>query len=143
MIVDDSAPLSPGTREAPPPLAVDDSITLADIPQIMEQEQAREQHRSLPSLGDKPLIAELTPLELAIIKHCAVLALSKSHLKELFDLDEMLELVELKKSGFWNNFKLFKNGDKSRNVKKKGEILRTGEELTAVDALTRCIRSAT
>ncbi|KZS94563.1 RhoGAP-domain-containing protein [Sistotremastrum niveocremeum HHB9708] len=120
MIVDDSAPLSPGTREAPPPLAVDDSITLADIPQIMEQEQAREQHRSLPSLGDKPLIAELTPLELAIIKHCAVLALSKSHLKELFDLDEMLELVELKKSGFWNNFKLFKNGDKSRNVKKKG-----------------------
>ncbi|KAF8909401.1 hypothetical protein CPB84DRAFT_1516605 [Gymnopilus junonius] len=116
MIVDDSAPNSPAGPEEPVIPKRDDALTLADIPQLMEVAQAREQHRSLPRESATPYIAELSALELAIVKHCAVLALTRSPLKDQFDLDEILEMVETKKSGFWN--KLFK-GDK-KNVKKKG-----------------------
>jgi hypothetical protein len=92
-------------------------LGLGDIPQLLESEQAREQHRSLPRLGDKPAIAELNPLELLIVKHFAVLALLRSPLKDQFDLDEILELIEMKKSTFWN--RIFKGNDK-KNIKKKG-----------------------
>jgi hypothetical protein len=85
----------------------------------MEVAQAREQHRSLPREGATPFIAELSALELAIVKHSAVLALMRSPLKDHVELDEILEMIESKKSGFWN--KLFK-GDK-KNVKKKGGFL--------------------
>jgi hypothetical protein len=85
----------------------------------MEAAQAREQHRSLPRESSIPYISELSPLELAIVRHCAVLALVKSPLKDSFDLDEILEMVEAKKSTFWN--KLFNPGEKGlKNVKKKG-----------------------
>ncbi|KAF9462867.1 hypothetical protein BDZ94DRAFT_1309201 [Collybia nuda] len=114
MIVDESAPNSPA-RDEPPLTSLDDGITLADIPQIMEAAQAREQQRSLPRENSIPYIAELTALELAIVKHCAVLALTRSPLKDQFDLDELLELVEPKKSGFWKS--LFGGG---KGVKKKG-----------------------
>ena len=117
-IVDESAPNSPaGGFEEAPPQVVDDGITLADIPQLMEVAQAREQRRSLPRQTTIPHIAELSALELTIVRHCALLALQRSPLKEQIDLDELLELVETKKAGFWN--KLFKAGDK-KNVKKKG-----------------------
>lgn len=96
----------------------DEGLTLADIPQLLESEQAREQHRSLPRQTGKPLLAELTPLELVIIKNFAVLALQRSALKDDFDLEEIVELIEVKKSTFWN--RLFKGNDK-KNVKKKGE----------------------
>ncbi|KAI0072681.1 RhoGAP-domain-containing protein [Panus rudis PR-1116 ss-1] len=119
MIVDDSAPTSPaGGVDEPKLPGVDDGITLADLPQIVEAAQAREQHRSLPRQSSTPYIAELSPLELAIVKHYAVLALQRSPLKDQFDLDELLELVEMKKSSFWN--KLFKAGNDKKNVKKKG-----------------------
>ncbi|KAK0218102.1 LIM domain-containing protein [Armillaria fumosa] len=134
MIVDESAPNSPaqgdeaGNMQDHIPTR-DDGITLADIPQLMEAAQAREQQRSLPRQSSIPYIAELSALELAIVKHSAVLALIRSPLKDHIDLDELLEMVEMKKSGFWN--KLFK-GDK-KNVKKKGvfgvplELLVQGE----------------
>ncbi|KAJ7583291.1 LIM domain-containing protein [Mycena floridula] len=114
MIVDESAPNSPAIER--PMTVVDSSITLADIPQIMEAAQAREQHRSLPRENSIPYIAELSALELAIVKHSALLVLTRSPLRDQMDFDELLELVEVKKSGFWN--KLFK-GDK-KNIKKKG-----------------------
>ena len=107
MIVDDSAPNSPSCGAEEPPLsAPDDGITLADIPQLIEAEEARKQHRALPSQSTAPLIAELTPLELMIVKHAALLALSRSPLKNEFELDDLLEFIEAKKGGFWN--KLFK-----------------------------------
>ena len=117
-IVDESMPSSPaaGMDDPQPRLPVDDSITLADIPQIVQAAQAHNERRSLPRENAIPYIAELSPLELAIIKHAAVLALSRSPLRDQFDMDEILELVEVKKSNFWN--KLFK-GDK-KNIKKKG-----------------------
>jgi hypothetical protein len=120
-IVDESGPNSPaiGSDEQPPVPVPDDSITLADIPQLMEAAQAREQQRSLPRQSSIPYIAELSALELAIVKHCAVLTLHRSPLRDQFDLEEILELVEVKKGGFWN--KLFKGGNDKKNVKKKGE----------------------
>jgi hypothetical protein len=84
----------------------------------MEAAQAREQQRSLPRQSTVPHVAELSALELAIVKHSAVLALQRSPLREQLELDELLELIETKKGGFWKQ--LFKAGDK-KNVKKKGE----------------------
>ncbi|KAI0328665.1 RhoGAP-domain-containing protein [Cubamyces sp. BRFM 1775] len=119
-IVDESGPSSPagGNGEDGMVGGIEDGITLADIPQLVEAAQAREQRRSLPNQNATPYIAELTPLQLAIVKHCAVLVLQRSPLRDQFDLDEILELVEAKKSSFWN--KLFKPGNDKKNVKKKG-----------------------
>jgi hypothetical protein len=119
MIVDDSVPNSPsaGAEETTLGKRSDDALTLADIPQWVEVAQAREQQRSLPRESATPYIAELGALELAIVKHCAVLMLTRSPLKDQFDLDEILEMVEVKKAGFWG--KLFK-GDNKKNMKKKG-----------------------
>lgn len=117
MIVDDSAPNSPGGLVDEPD--VDNGITLADIPQLMEAAQAMEQRRSLPGQSPIPYIAELSALELAIVKHSAVLILSKSLLRDQIDLDELLELIEVKKAGFFQ--KLFKSGgNDKKKVKKSG-----------------------
>jgi len=92
-----------------------EGLTLADIPQLAEAAQAMEQRRSLA-----PYVAELTPLELAIVRHAAVVVLYRSPLRDQVDLDEILEMVEAKKQGFWG--KLFKGNDK-KNIKKKGALL--------------------
>lgn len=119
MIVDDPTPAptspatGPGESALIPPAR--DGITLADIPQLAAEAQALEQHRSLPRQSSVPFIAELTSLELAIIKHAAVVILHRSVLREQFDLDELLKMVEAKKQGFWN--KLFQQ-DKKKNPKK-------------------------
>ena len=124
-IVDDSATTSPaGLMDEPKLPVAEDGITLADLPQIVEAAQAREQHRSLPRQSAIPFIAELKPLELVIVKHLAVLALQRSPLRDSFELDEILELVELKKASFWN--KIFKAGNDKKNVKKKGESVVIG-----------------
>jgi hypothetical protein len=86
----------------------------------MEVAQAREEQRSLPRENSIPYIAELTPLELALVKVAALRELLRSPLKSECDVDELIELVETKKSGFWN--KLFKAGDK-KNGKKKGTCI--------------------
>jgi len=79
-----------------------------------------EQRRSLPRQSVAPYVAELTPLELAIVRHAAVVVLYRSPLRDQMDLDEILEMVEAKKQGFWG--KLFKGNDK-KNIKKKGTLL--------------------
>lgn len=104
MIVDDSAPNSPaGGVEEPTLSTPEDGITLADIPHLIEVEEVRKGHRTLSSQSTILLIDKLT-LELVIAKHAALLALSCSPLKNEFDLDDILEFIEAKKSGFWNNF---------------------------------------
>lgn len=133
------APEMESPVDEPESYADESGLTLADIPQLLEQEQAREQRRSLPSQAGKPMLSVLTPLELLVIKHAAVLTLQRSPLKDQFDLDEILELIEVKKSTFWN--KLFKGNDK-KNVKKKGPftVLVRGVWLTRS---SRRFRSAT
>lgn len=130
-IVDESAPTSPagGIDEQKLP-GVDDGITLADIPQLIESVTAREQHRSLPRESSIPFIAELNPVELTIVRHSAVLALQRSALRDQFDLDEILELVEIKKNSFWNKF--FKPGNDKKNQKKKGMYL--GVQCSVINA---------
>lgn len=123
--VDEPTPSTPpgtvqsegGRRGSVPTL---EGLTLADIPQLAEAAQAMEQRRSLPRQSMAPYIAELTPLELAIVRHAAVVVLYRSPLRDQLDLDEILEMVEVKKQGFWG--KLFKGNDK-KNIKKKGALL--------------------
>ncbi|KAF5388648.1 hypothetical protein D9757_004814 [Collybiopsis confluens] len=124
MIVEDqSQPSSPavghedpqGMLHMPP---ADESITLADIGPLIEAAQAREQQRSLPRLNSIPYIAELSALELVIVKYSAVLVLIRSPLKDQIDLEELLEMVEAKKSGFWKT--LLGRGDKKNQKKKTG-----------------------
>jgi hypothetical protein len=124
MIVDESAPSSPGPTPDDPysPTGArgrdSDGFTLADIPQLMEAAQAREQHRPLPRQSSTPFIADLSALQLAIVKHRALLILHRSPLRDQFELDDLLELVEVKKSGFWN--KLFRPGKAQKNIKQRG-----------------------
>lgn len=126
-IIEDSAPSSPSLAydDRPPdlrPQSADEGITLADIPQLVQAAQARAQHRSLPGQNAIPFISELGGLELAIIKHSAAVVLSKSSLKDQMDMDEIFELLEMKKGGFWN--KLFKpSGSGKKDVKKKGPFV--------------------
>ncbi len=112
-----TAPSESGPLDSVPTL---EGLTLADIPQFAEAAQAMEQRRSLPRQSMVPYIAELTPLELAIVRHAAVVILYRSPLRDQLDLDEILEMVEAKKQGFWG--KLFKANEK-KNIKKKGALL--------------------
>ena len=87
----------------------DPAFSLADIPQLIESQQYRDSGRKL--------VAELNAFEFTVLKYTALWKLARSQLKDYIDLDEMLEFLETKKSGFWN--KLLRGGDKK--VKKKGE----------------------
>jgi hypothetical protein len=69
------------------------------------------------------LLSELTVLESLILKHFALLALQRSPLAALLDVDEVLELMEVKKNGWWN--KIFKTGKDKKDLKRKGWWLLT------------------
>ncbi|EPQ27143.1 uncharacterized protein PFL1_05424 [Pseudozyma flocculosa PF-1] len=95
----------------------EDGITLADIPHILEAEQAREQHRPIPNEGART-ISELSALELFIVKHMAVMMLQQSALKDMVNLDDLIEFIETRKNTFWGKF--FKGGKDKKEIKKKG-----------------------
>jgi hypothetical protein len=103
----------------------DPVISLADIPQLIESQQYLHSGRKL--------VAELNVLEYTILKYTALWKLTRSQLKEYIDLDEMLEFLETKKSGFWN--KLLRGGDKK--VKKKGECAYEMRDGTMADRFPR------
>ena len=137
-IIEDSAPSSPSLAydEYHPelqPRGPDDGITLADIPQLVQVAQARAQHRPLPGQNAIPFIAELNGLELAIVKHSAAVVLSRSPLKDHMDMDEIFELLEMKKGGFWN--RLFKpSASAKKDVKKKGTSVQSPPRLGGADS---------
>lgn len=117
----------------------DDAITLGDI-SILADQAIRER-----SPGDeRPLLCALNPLQSLIVRHFALLQLQKSGIGHLIELDEVLELLEARKSQWWN--KIFK-GNAKKDTKKKGvfgiplEILveRTGSDsqLGSSNALLR------
>ena len=130
-----TAPSEGGPLDSVPTL---EGLTLADIPQLAEAAQAMEQRRSLPRQTMAPYIAELTPLELTIVRHAAVVVLHRSPLRDQVDLDEILEMVEVKKQGFWG--KLFKGNDK-KNIKKKGALPVFFGWICRADGGTNVVRS--
>lgn len=110
------APLLGGASE---PTQDEDGITLADLPQVMEAEQAREQRRLLPGRSGM-LLSELSALEYFIVKHVAALMLASndSAFKDVAPLDDLLDMIDARKNTFWG--KLFKGGNEKKNIKKKG-----------------------
>lgn len=104
------------------PVQDEDGITLADLHQVMEAEQAREQHGTVPR-HSQMLLSELSALEYFIVKHAAAITLA-SDLPPYRDfdaagLDELLDIIDAKKNNFWG--KLFKGSSKDKKeVKKKG-----------------------
>ncbi|KAH9041098.1 hypothetical protein EDB85DRAFT_1886718 [Lactarius pseudohatsudake] len=110
-----SIPLSKPSSE---PWRIPTPSVLSDIPQLAEAAQAMEQRRSVPPQNLAPYVAELTPLELAIVRHAAVAVLYRSSLRDEMDLDQVLEMFEVKRHRFWE--RLFKPGD---DRKKKGASL--------------------
>ncbi|CEH15938.1 -domain-containing protein [Ceraceosorus bombacis] len=111
----DDGPLRQPSGDEVEPHALD-AVTLADIPQLLEAEQLREQRRALPE-GVRS-IAELSALELFIVKHMAVMMLQQSALKDLVNLDDLVDVIDMRKNTFWG--KLFKGGKDDKKVKKKG-----------------------
>jgi len=112
-------------------------LMLHDISSLVEAEHAKERRMSSVSGGKgkatdiprvAPLLTDLDACDAAIVKHAAVWLLNHSELKDKFDLDEVLELIEARKAGIWN--KIFKAEKKG---KKKGEFpggyVRGGVEL--------------
>lgn len=118
-IRDEGPRRQPSSDERADPLThVEEGLTLGDIPQLLEAEQAREQRRSLYHEGGRSL-SELSALELFIVKHMAVMMLQQSALKDLVPMDDLIDFIEMRKNTFWG--KLFKTGkDKKKNVEKKG-----------------------
>jgi hypothetical protein len=109
----EDAAKQPSELPSVPPL---DGLTLADV--LIGPAQATEQQRSAPPQNLAPYVAELSPLELAIVRHAALAVLCRSSLCDEVDLDQALEMLEEKRHGFWE--KLFKPGN---NRKGKGALI--------------------
>ncbi|ODN74597.1 hypothetical protein, variant [Cryptococcus amylolentus CBS 6039] len=88
----------------------DDAITLADISMLAGAGKDRQP-------DSRPLMSSLTNVQSVIIRHFALLQLQKTALAPLFDLDEMLDLLDGRKGQWWN--KIFK-GNAKKDTKKKG-----------------------
>jgi hypothetical protein len=85
-----------------------DGLTLTDIPRLVQAAQATEKRPSAPPQNLAPYVAELTPLELTIVRYAAVAVLYHSSLRDEMDLDQVLE------TRFWE--KLFKVGKKKKGA---------------------------
>lgn len=122
-----------------PPLPTDEGIALADIPQLLEAVQSMEQHLTTPPRNLPPYVAELTPLELAIVRHAAVAILCRSSLRNEMDLDQILEMLEVKRQRFWERF--FKPGNDRKKKGLFGVPLELLIERDAVDSLLGASRA--
>lgn len=109
------------------PSSQEEGITLADLPGVIEAEQAREQHRPVLRQGQGALLSELSALQYIIVKHVAALTLGSddSPFRDLAPTDDLLDLIDDRKGGkndtFWG--KIFKGGNDKKSGKKKGELV--------------------
>jgi hypothetical protein len=92
----------------------DDAITLGDIPLLADQTI---HERDQLEQDGRPLMSELNQLQGLILKHFALLQLQKSSIGHLIELDDVLELLDVRKNQWWN--KIFK-GNNKKDQKKKG-----------------------
>ena len=113
------AAFSGGLGSEGSPIRHEDGITLADLHQVMEAEQAREQGGTIAR--NHQILSELSALEYFIVKHAAAIALASdlTPLGEVAQLDDLLDIIDAKKNNFWG--KLFKGANKEKKeIKKKG-----------------------
>ena len=66
----------------------------------------------------KKYFSELSPMEYFIVRHIAVLQMEPL-LRDFYNLEELLALIETRKQTFWNKF-FIKNDGKGKGSKKKG-----------------------
>lgn len=104
------------TLIAPTMPTEDDAITLGDIPLLADQ-TIHERERL--ERDGRPLMSELNQLQALILRHFALLQLQKTAIGHLIELDEVLELLEVRKNQWWN--KIFK-GNNKKDQKKKGRF---------------------
>ncbi|EGG12495.1 uncharacterized protein MELLADRAFT_46530 [Melampsora larici-populina 98AG31] len=115
----DEQPMNPNTREEETSIieTTTSGITLADLPRAMEAERFRVAHKALPT--QVTTLSELSALESVIVKHVAAFLLgSNEAIREICSLDELLEMIEVRKGNFWG--KLFKGNTEKSKIKKKG-----------------------
>ena len=96
-----------------------DGLTLADLSQLMEVEQAREQHRARSGSSLKPLVCELPPFHAFIAKHVALVLIERSAMREHCP-ENLSDLIEGKKNTFWG--KLFKGTNEKEKKKKQAGV---------------------
>ncbi|ORY81899.1 hypothetical protein BCR37DRAFT_22697 [Protomyces lactucae-debilis] len=80
------------------------------------------QNESMLSLGmrTKTYFSELSALEAFIVRHIAVLSLEPL-VRDYYNMEELLDLIETRKGGFWGKFgKAFKPPKDEKKTKKKG-----------------------
>jgi hypothetical protein len=134
---DTSAPATDEAENDESPFEHEQGVTLADIPALVEAEQAKLEHRPPPTLEGRPLMSELSALDATIVKHFALITLTKSAIANYIDMEELFELVEIRKNQWWN--KLFKPGKDKKDVKRKGQsslrVVGLGTFLTVVAIL--------
>ncbi|CAI2165180.1 13714_t:CDS:10 [Funneliformis geosporum] len=102
-----------------------EAITLADISALAAASMAenipddKANNESRRNSRSKSYLSELSALEYFIVKHVAVLAMEQL-LKEHFSLEELLDLIGLKKANFWTKFVTSIKPAEKKPVKKKG-----------------------
>jgi hypothetical protein len=99
----------------------ENGITLADLPVVMEAEQAREQQRPVMRQSQVTLLSELSALEYIIVKHVAALTLAgeNSPVRDMLPADDLMDLLDARKNNnFWG--KIFKGGTERKGFKKQG-----------------------
>lgn len=111
----DGAPTPPIPSDAT--ITHDEGITLADIPMILQAEHDREQR--VPGEAARRPMSSLSFEELLVLKYVALARLQRSVLGDQLRMDDLLELLEVRKSTFWGKF-LFKGGKDRRDVRRKG-----------------------
>ncbi|CAM0140064.1 unnamed protein product [Umbelopsis sp. WA50703] len=103
-------------------LGDEDAITLDDIPQIAAR-TADFQKNTTPSGGRRQqsriYFTDLSALQHLIVRHIAVVKI-EPYVKDIFSMEELLDLIEAKKASLWGKFMTsFKQGNKQR-VKEMG-----------------------
>jgi len=96
-----------------------EAITLDDITAIaIAVDEEKKNKRLMPRT--KYYLSELSALEYVIVKHVAVVVMEQ-YLKDWFTLEELLDLIGVKRTNFWTKFVTTIKSSEKKSVKKKGK----------------------
>jgi hypothetical protein len=98
-------------------LGDEDAITLDDIPQIAARTANYQRNMTPTGSRLRPpgiYFSDLSALQHLIVRHIAVVKI-EPHVKDVFSMEELLDLIEGKKSSLWGKFMTsFKQGNKNK-----------------------------